>query len=100
LAEQVDAIMRTDSTVSFCELDAELLVAEPVAADPVVALELFSMRPLISTSCPTWSFSSVALPSSSYFAPLMLDPELDVALPDVPVVAPVAPGVLLAPLPI
>ena len=74
--EQVDEIMRTDSTFSFWALDEALvlpavepvlLVAEPVApepvvADPVVPLpppyaelepELLSSRPLISTSCPT-----------------------------------------------
>jgi len=73
--EQVEAIMRTDSTFSFWAVDEALvlpavepvllvaepvLVPEPVVADPVVPLPLpyveleeLSSRPLISTSCPT-----------------------------------------------
>jgi hypothetical protein len=120
--EQVEAIMRTDSTFSFWALDEALVlpavepvllvaepvlvpepvVAEPVAPLPYAELELeLSSRPLISTSCPTWFFNSLVLPSRTYWVPLvplMLDPDVPllavvplVALPVAPVVAELEP---------
>ena len=70
-----------------------VLVAEPVVPLPEVELEpLLSIRPLISTSCPTWLRSSLELPSRTYCVPLMLDALADVPLPVVPLV--------VAPLPV